>query len=385
MLRLPLWLVGFRPFFILACLAGLSLPLWWALIYTGAVPPAPTFAVSPLQWHAHEMFYGFGWAGLGGFLLTATKNWVGVRGWHGPALIALVAAWLFDRVAMDFGAGWPPALFWLANSLFMAACIAMVMTTLLHHRAKDSFDDNHFLLLALPLFLPAKWLLTQGDYFALGWGMTLALFRVAFLVMLERTLTQFMRGLFRVEILRHRGLDHAIKWLALLLVFEAALPAPLAGVLDFLLAALLGYRFARWYPRQAFSRLDIGIMYVGYLAIVLQLCLAGYGHFTEPAWVGAISVHVFTFGAMGVVIPAMIVRIAQGHTGRPVVFLTLDKIVLWIMLAALVVRVLLPQLYPAAYMGWLHLAATCWLVAYGLLLWRFLPMLVSARVDGKEH
>jgi uncharacterized protein involved in response to NO len=25
----PLWLVGFRPFFALACLAGLSLPALW--------------------------------------------------------------------------------------------------------------------------------------------------------------------------------------------------------------------------------------------------------------------------------------------------------------------------------------------------------------------
>jgi hypothetical protein len=33
------------------------------------------------------MFFGFGWAVLGGFLLTSTKNWVGVRGYHGTPLI----------------------------------------------------------------------------------------------------------------------------------------------------------------------------------------------------------------------------------------------------------------------------------------------------------
>ena len=69
----PLWLVGFRPFFLLACLAGLAFPLLWALMFTGALP-APASPVSALQWHAHEMFFGFGWAVLGGFMLTATKN-----------------------------------------------------------------------------------------------------------------------------------------------------------------------------------------------------------------------------------------------------------------------------------------------------------------------
>ena len=92
----PLWLVGFRPFFALACLAGLSLPLLWAMMFTGALP-APAGDISPVQWHAHEMFFGFGWAVLGGFLLTSTKNWVGSRGYHGWPLIFLVGAWLLDR------------------------------------------------------------------------------------------------------------------------------------------------------------------------------------------------------------------------------------------------------------------------------------------------
>ena len=53
---------------------------------------------------AVDLFYGFGWAVLGGFLLTASKNWVGIRGYHGGVLMALVAAWLLERIAMSFGA-----------------------------------------------------------------------------------------------------------------------------------------------------------------------------------------------------------------------------------------------------------------------------------------
>jgi uncharacterized protein involved in response to NO len=380
----PLWLVGFRPFFALACLAGLSLPLWWVLVFTGAVAPAPTL-VAPLQWHAHEMFYGFGWAALGGFLLTASKNWVGVRGWHGSALMLLAAAWVFDRLAMSLGAGWPPELFWLAHGLFQTAIVAMLLWTLFVQRVRENNSDNYFFWIILPLFLPAKFLIVQGDYFTLGWSMTLALFRVAFLIMLERTQVQFMRGAFKVDILRNPRLDLAIKWLAVVLVFGQLLPATLAGTLELILALLLLTRFAGWFPRKAFTRIDIGIMYLGYLAIVAQLVISAVGRFVDLPWIGSVSVHVFAVGVMGLILPAMIVRIAKGHTGRNVLFERADKLVLWIMLGGFIARVIAPQLYPAGYTMWLHLASTCWLSAFSLLLWRYLPFLMAPRADGRAH
>jgi uncharacterized protein involved in response to NO len=331
------------------------------------------------------MFYGFGWAALGGFLLTASKNWSGVRGWHGGALIFLAAAWILDRLAMSFGAGWPPALFWLASTLFQTAIVAMLLWTLVHQRVRGMSSDNYFFWIILPLFLPAKIFIVQGDYYILGWSMTLALFRVVFLVMLERTQVQFMRFAFQVDILRNQRLDLAIKWVAVVLVFSQLFPAALTGTLEFALALLLLARFTCWYPLKALSRLDIGIMYLGYLAIVAQLVIDGIGQFVDLAWVGSVAVHVFTVGVMGLILPAMIVRIAKGHTGREVVFATADKVALWIMMAGFVARVVAPQFHPAAYNMWLHLAATCWFVAFGLLAWRLMPMLFSPRTDGKQH
>jgi uncharacterized protein involved in response to NO len=381
----PLWLVGFRPFFILACLAGAVMPLWWALMFTGAVPPVPTFVASPLQWHAHEMFYGFGWAALGGFLLTASKNWVGVRGWHGGALMFLAAAWLLDRVAMGFGAGWPPALFWPATLLFQCAVTGMLLWTLFVQRVRGADSDNYFFWIVLPLFLPAKLLIMQGDGYAHGWEMTLALFRFAFLIMLERTQVHYMRNGFQVDILRDARIDMAIKWLAIALVFASWLPLALAGALELSLAVLLIWRFVHWHPRKALTRLDIGIMYLGYLFIVTQLVVAGIGRFTELPWVGTVSVHLFAAGVMGLILPAMIVRISKGHTGREVVFDATDRATLWIMIAGLAVRVFLPQFHPAGYTMFLHLAATCWLLAFGLLAWRYVPFLLAPRADGREH
>ena len=379
----PLWLVGFRPFFALGCMAGAGLPLIWVLMFSGSVVAPAALAVPAMQWHAHEMFFGFGWAVLGGFLLTSTKNWVGVRGYHGGTLMFLATAWLFERAGMAFGGGWPRLLFLVSNNLFLAAIVTLLMRTLIRHREQDSYRDNAFFLLALPLFLPAKFLLLEN--FAAGTGMTLALFRLAFLIMLERTLTQFMKSAFQLALPRIAPLDHAIKGLALLLVFGHLLPPALATAATLLLAALLAARWLLWQPQIALRRLDIGIMYIGYLAIIAQLLidiLAGPGGY---AAVGTVAVHVFTIGVMGLITPAMIVRICRGHTGRKVAFDAQDKAVLWLMLAGFFLRVGAPQLMPAAYLPLTGLAAGCWLVCFGMLGWRYIPWLMLPRVDGKEH
>lgn len=380
----PVWLVGFRPFFTLACLAGLSLPIIWALIFSGLVP-APETPFTAVQWHAHEMFFGFGWAVLGGFLLTSTKNWVNIRGYQGAALILLTAAWLFERFAMAFGGQWPLPVFAIACNLFLGSIIAMLLWTLIRHRQRDNYRDNVFFIVMLPAFLIAKYLMLFGGDFTAGYTMTIALFRLAFLVMLERTLTTFMKSAFQVEILRHPKLDLAIKLFALLLVFEFLLPAPYTVALASILAILLSIRFIFWKPQLAFTRIDIGIMYVGYLAIVGQLLIEALAHVTQFVWIGSVSVHLFTFGAMGCVIPAMIIRISNGHTGRKVKFDARDKLVLYIMLTALLIRLIIPQTFPAAYLLCIQLAALCWMLAFGLLAWRYIPMLLQRRIDGKEH
>ncbi len=381
----PFWLVGFRPFFSLACVAGLSLPILWILVLKGVLP-APAAAYSPTQWHAHEMFYGFGWAVLGGFLLTSTKNWVNVRGYHGGVLIYLTAAWLIERLVIAFGGHLPALLFWLGSQLFLISIVALLLATLIRHRNTDGYRrDNLFFLLILPTFALAKILILLPDSFHLGWTMTLGLFRVAFLVMLERTLTQFMKSIFKVDILRNPLLDNSIKVLGILLVAAAFVPSAIATTFSLLLATLLLVRFAFWHPLKAFSRLDVGIMYLGYLAITGQLLIEASSLFFNIAWVGSVSVHVFTFGAMGLVIPAMMIRISNGHTGRKVAFGAYEKTVLWIMILAFALRLIGPQLAPDIYLRWLDMAATCWFVAFMLLGWRFIPYFYRPRIDGKEH
>ncbi|HEX5364710.1 MAG TPA: NnrS family protein, partial [Gallionella sp.] len=228
-------------------------------------------------------------------------------------------------------------------------------------------------------------LMLSTDHYLLGWSMALALFRMAFLVMLERTLVQFMKGAFQVGILQHPLLDGAIKLLGLLLVLGGLLPSVLTACAGLLLALLLMLRFAFWKPHLAMKRLDIGIMYLGYLAIVAQLLVEFFRLILPAQELTSLSIHVFTFGAMGLIIPAMLIRISQGHTGRKVAFDRRDGFVLRIMLLAFLLRIVAPQLYPASYTLWVALSAACWFASFVLLAWRYIPMLLSRRVDGKEY
>lgn len=381
----PLWLVGFRPFFVLACLAGMLLPATWAMMFSGQLV-APMMPFSMLQWHAHEMLYGFGWAVLGGFMLTSTKNWVKIRGTHGRFLMLLVFLWIVERGGMWFAGRLSPPVFALTNNLFLVTIVAMLLWTLLRHRAEDSFrSENWAFLVILPAFLVAKQFLLSEVYFAAGSSMTIGLFRMAFIVMLERTLGQFMENAFQVSILRHALLDRSIKLLALAFVMESFMARMMAACVALLLALLLTLRLAFWKPQLAMRRLDLGIMYLGCVSIIGQLMIEFINVVSPIPWVGSVSVHVFTFGAMGLIIPAMLIRISNGHTGRKVVFNTLDKLVLWIMMAAFLARIVLPQFLPADYLLWVDLAALLWFSGFALLAWRYIPFLMAARVDGREH
>ncbi|MBS1150661.1 MAG: nnrS [Myxococcaceae bacterium] len=382
--RHPLWLVGFRPFFTLAFLTGALLPPLWALVFSGRLTlPAP--ALSPLQWHAHEMFFGFGWAVLGGFLLTASKNWVHIRGLHGGPLALAVALWFVERFAV-LGAGALPA--WarlILLNAFLLFVAGFVVVSLVRYRKQDTFPDNSFFVIALPAFLVAKNLILFPETFVHGTAMALGLFRVAFVVMFERTLPPFMAAGAKLTLVRKAPLDFAIKALALLAVLESVLPARVAAALLLTLAVLLTVRFFLWRPDVAFKTFGVGVMYAGYAGLTLHLGLEALRLGGVPLGVGSVATHAFTFLCMGIVIPAMLIRISQGHTARPLKFTVSDRLAIGTMGVAAFFRLLAPQLWPAHYLLWVTLAGVGWTICFSLLGFRLAPFLWKARLDGKEH
>ena len=97
---------GFRPFFLFGAIyAGLAV-LAWLPIFNGELVLWSAF--SAVDWHVHEMLYGYLPAVVTGFLLTAIPNWTGRLPIQGMPLLVLVSVWLAGRVCVTFSAetGW---------------------------------------------------------------------------------------------------------------------------------------------------------------------------------------------------------------------------------------------------------------------------------------
>ena len=93
---------GFRPFFLLGSVyAGVTILFWLPLLY-GYLETSSAF--SPVDWHVHEMLFGYVAAVVTGFLLTAIPNWTGRLPVQGLPLLTLVLLWLTGRIAVFFSA-----------------------------------------------------------------------------------------------------------------------------------------------------------------------------------------------------------------------------------------------------------------------------------------
>ncbi|RYV43509.1 short-chain dehydrogenase, partial [Brucella abortus] len=66
---------GFRPFFLGGAIWAVMAMLLWISSLTIGLPLGGSYGA--LNWHAHEMVFGFSSAVLAGFLLTAVPNWTG--------------------------------------------------------------------------------------------------------------------------------------------------------------------------------------------------------------------------------------------------------------------------------------------------------------------
>ncbi len=380
--RHPLWRAGFRPFFTLAIFMGFLMPVIWGLVFSGRL--ALPLGINSIQWHAHEMFFGFAGSVLIGFLLTASKNWVKVRGIHGVSLMILVGLWVFERVFVYYASDFGLILKHLGLSLFFAASGLYVIGTLLKHRRNDSFNDNYFFVILLGLILVAKNLLISESYYQHGINMTVGLFRLAFVVMFERTITQFMKNTEGQTLYRNKFIDSSIKVSVLLSVFQNFFPPSIAIGILMLAGSLLLLRWIIWRPDIGFKTFENATMYAGYLALVLHFIFAALQ--IADIWsVGTIALHIFTLLCLGIIIPSMLVRISQGHTGRKPHFFVSDKIAISLIFISAFVRLLLPIILPAEYSSWVMIAGLLWSGTFLIIGIRLIPFLFQVRIDGKEH
>jgi uncharacterized protein involved in response to NO len=105
----------------------------------------------------------------------------------------------------------------------------------------------------------------------------------------------------------------------------------------------------------------------------------------QMGWIGASAgIHALAVGATGGLIIGMITRTARGHTGRGLRASPAEVTAYLLVMAAALLRVVLPLAAPQLLSVWLVASAIAWSGAFAIYLFVFTPWLVSARLDGKD-
>ena len=394
----PLFRLAFRPFFLGGALFSLiALTLWGVFWITGLewVPYGGW-----IWWHAHEMLFGFVVAIIIGFLLTAVQAWTGQASLSGWPLAGLFALWLLPRILLLYPITALEALLpWVDLALIPMATWVLGRLVWRVRQMHNLFFVPILLLLA---FINAQmhWAITSGDGALARSASQSAIFVIVFImvVMAGRVIPPFTANgtgsmktvpnkLIEVVSLGSAGL------LALLQLSTAIkyLPPLLVASLFLLAAVVHLLRLLRWRPWITCREPLLWSLHLACLFIVLGffLCALRYAGLTLELFSGfayqyATILHSFTLGGMGLLILAMMSRVALGHTGRPLAVSSWISLGFLCVIAAYLSRVWLPLLFPGTshYISYL-LSIFLWLLGYGLFVMIYLPVLIKSRVDGR--
>jgi uncharacterized protein involved in response to NO len=381
----PILALAFRPFFLAAGIAAIALVAGWLAIYIGVLPGAGYYGLS--GWHAHEMLFGYAVAVLGGFLLTAARNWTGVQTARGGVLLGLIALWLAGRLApllLPVSAGWAVALIDMALLPALAVAVAVPIVRVRQTR-------NMVFIVLLALLAVANSLVHAGALSsatgAAHAGLYLAAytFVLAIVVMGGRVIPSFTeRGLpGDVRCRRVAAIELAAPaTVVAVAVCELAYPA--AWLLTALCAAAAlvhALRLAGWYTARYWSVPLLWVLHLGYAWVAVGFALRALA---ALGWLPpALALHAFTAGAIGVLTLGMMARVALGHTGRPLRVGADLAVAFSLINIAAVVRVLAPLLLPDRYVLLVVLSGALWCAAFALFVARYAPILWQPRIDGK--
>ncbi len=316
-----LFAYGFRPFFLAAGLWAAFGILLWLPQYLGAMTIPTHFGA--LDWHVHEMLYGYVAASIAGFLLTAIPNWTGRLPVNGWPLAGLAALWLAGRVAILFSSDIGAVAAAVVDISFLAVLAGVAAREIVAGR-----NWRNLRVLVVLGVLIAGNIVFHIEVLRAGaadYGVRIGIAGVIALLTVigGRIVPSFTNNWLvknnpgRLPISFARFDMAAIAAGAAALLAWIGLPAhPVTGALMLLAGALHAARLARWAgDRTAADRLVL-VLHVGYAFVPLGFLLIGASVFLSavPASTG---IHAWTAGAVGLMTLAVMTRATLGHTGQP--------------------------------------------------------------------
>ncbi len=382
-----LWQSGFRPFFLGAAFYGaFSMVLWW-LFYAGH----QRFMLSPvaaMQWHAHEMIYGYAMAVVAGFLLTAARNWTGRETASGHPLNALFALWLLARL---LPLGGDAALPWAAaaDGLFnLGLWLAVARPIVQVRQWRQAGILAKLLLLAVGNGLYYAGALGWLSAAAVHWGLYGGFWLIIGLILtMSRRVVPFFieRGLGLENPLPNARWMDLTSLLALLGIFVEQTFFPTAGWLPWLALlafAVLALRLKGWHHPAIWKNPMLWSLWLAQLWMILGLAvLAARLWLPVNIWTG---MHFLAVGGIGLITLAMMSRVSLGHTGRAVNEppAGIGRLFVWMSLATAfrTVPLLAGWGEPAL---WVQVSMALWVLATVEFLRIYRPILTAPRLDGR--
>jgi uncharacterized protein involved in response to NO len=375
----PILQYGFRPFFFLAAVhAGIAIPVWLWVHLRGGALPGPFAGV---DWHVHEMLFGYVAAVIAGFLLTAIPNWTGRLPLSGWPLAGLVALWLAGRAACAF----------LADPIAAMAVDLAFPTVLALSVWREVVAGRNWrnapVAVMITLFGAANALHHAGnlDLVPAGLGTRLALAAAAMLIALigGRIVPSFTRNWLArtgtTSLPASFGLldKAALAATGLALILWVAVPErPFTAGCMALAGALLLVRLVRWRGYKTLAEPIVLILHLGYLWLAAAFLLFGaslVGLLPESS-----ALHALTAGAVGTMTLAVMTRASLGHTGRAIVADRSIQAIYALVTLGAALRVAAP-LAPDLYLPLLTAGGTAWSASFLLFAIRYARVLWGKR------
>ncbi len=383
---IPLLSYGFRPFFLGAALwACVAMVLWIGLL-SGSWSFAKNYGA--IAWHAHEFLFGYIGAVMTGFLLTAIPNWTGRFPLQGQPLLALFALWLAGRAAI------------LATDAIGVTAAAVIdcayLVTLTAVIAREIIAGRNWRNLRVAILVSLVALANivfQAEVLFRGapvYGLRLAVAAIVGLIMVVggRITPSFTNNWLARQRSDKRPASLGRFDIVSIALAAAALVAWIVApdwygtaALLVVMAAAQTARLARWAGERTWREPILLVLHVGYAFVPLGAATLALSILWPDVVPASGALHAWTTGAMGTMTLAVMTRATLGHTGRDVASTAANVAIYAAILAAALVRVVAPLL-PAVYFPLLWLAAACWLLAFGIFVVAYGPMLLRARLSA---
>lgn len=382
-----IWNLGFRPFYLAgAAWAVIAIALWTGQ-WTGLFQLRGHLV--GVAWHVHEMIFGYGFAIVVGFLLTAVKAWTGQPTPTGRSLSLIFYAWLAARIL--YLTPWS-----VAGVAFETLFFAMAAWGIALPMRRSGNRQNRLfvmLLLLVALINLGFHIVVITDFASLDLRAmaTAGLDVLAFIVTIVsgRVMPMFTRnGAPGSNPKSYAWLEKsALVGIFLTAIFTMAGPIAVlphfAALSAYITAALLFMRWCWCAPLASWRNPILWVLHaaliwlpLGYLLRALSL-----SYDSIPASLG---IHAITIGVIGGMTLAMMTRTARGHTGRILRASPIETAAYLLLLTSAVARVLVPLFWPALYYSSVLSSGLLWVGAFLLYLWVYTPWLLAPRVDDKE-